>query len=107
MRSVTVEIAGESIDLPVNFKAGEALANAGVDPLKVALNAASGTGMSSIDVITVLVVGAKAAGSKLTRDQIGNAVYEDGVVAHLRVVNEYLSEFVNKKPEYPDESKKA
>lgn len=98
MRSVTVELCGETLRLPVTFEAGEALAKAGHDPLEAALGKPV---VAATAVITILHTAALLAGSKLTRKQIGEYVVEAGVLTFLRAVNEYLALFLDAAPEHP------
>lgn len=98
MRSVTVELCGETLQLPVTFEAGEALAKAGFDPLEAALGKPVRTAGA---VISILHIGAGQAKSKLSRKQIGEFVVEAGVINWLKPVNEYLAEFLNAGPEHP------
>lgn len=102
MRSVTVEIDGQSIDMPVSYAAGTALAKAGFDPLAMAIKASNGeSSLDSLGVIEILYLGVKHAGEKLTREQVGNAVYEGGVGAFAGVATGYLAAFVTAGPEHP------
>lgn len=101
MRHVPLNICGESLQLPVSFEAGERLERAGYDPLVSAFKSRGGNHLSSQGVITVLWIGAVAAGSKLTRPQIGQAVYDAGTNKFLGDAVDYLAAFVEAEPEYP------
>lgn len=102
MRTVPLEICGESIEMPVSFTAGEKLERAGYDPLKTALRTNRGEQtMTSQGVITVLHIGAREAGSKLKREQIGQAVFDDGVMKWLGKAVDYMAAFVTAGPEHP------
>ena len=57
--------------------------------------------MTSQGVITVLHIGTRAAGSKLKREQIGQAVFDDGVMTWLGKAVDYLAAFVSAGPEHP------
>lgn len=107
LRTVSVEIAGESFDMPVSYQAGQQLEAAGYDPLNMAIRArrvAEAGGaypLTAGGVITVLAIGVKAAKSKLTREQLGQAVYTAGVMAYLATAMDYLAAFVTAEPEFP------
>lgn len=105
MRHVTVEICGESLEFPVSMEAGQKLEAAGYDPLRTALRskrlAAGEYPLTAQGVITVLAIGAKAAKSKLTREQIGQAVFDAGVMEYLADAVDYLAAFVTAEPEHP------
>lgn len=105
MRSVKLTIAGEEIDMPVTFAAGQKLDAAGFDPLRTALRAQRlGAGeypLTAQGVIAVLTIGAHEGKSKLKREQIGQAVFDAGVMAYLPVAVDYLGEFVRAEPEHP------
>lgn len=105
MRKVSATIAGEELELPVTFDAGTKLEAAGYDPLRTALKAKRLTSgeypLTSLGVIVVLYIGAKAAGSKKTREEIGQAVFDEGVLHYLPVAVNYLAAFVQSEPEFP------
>lgn len=102
MRHVPLKICGEELDLPISFEAGEKLEKAGYDPLRTALRQNRGEiALSSQGVIVVLAIGAKCAGSKLKREEIGQAVFDAGVNAYLGVAIDYLAAFVMAEPEFP------
>lgn len=101
MRTVTVEICGETIDMPVSFAAGCALADAGCDPLVVAMQSGRGSSLTSVDVAKIIHVGAKQAGSKLTLEQIGEEVFRSGILPYLKPATEYIAAFVTASPEHP------
>ena len=97
-RTHTVELCGETLHFPVTFEAGERLANAGYDPLEAALGKPIKTARA---IIAILHVGAQCAGSKLTRQKIGEHVFDRGAINFLADVNEYLALFVDQAPEHP------
>jgi hypothetical protein len=102
MRSVTLKVAGQSFELPVNFAAGAALAKAGLDPLTFALAVRGGSGsLSALEVISCLHIGITAGGGKMPMDQLGDAVFSEGLMEHLKTATTYLVEFCTAGPEYP------
>lgn len=101
MRHVPLTICGEALQLPISFEAGEKLERAGYDPLLSAFKSRAGMQLSSQGVITVLWIGAVSAGSKLTRSQIGQAVYDAGTNKFLGHAVDYLAAFVEAEPEFP------
>lgn len=105
MRHVALKICGEDLELPVSFEAGQKLEAAGYDPLRTALRskriAAGEYPLTAQGVITVLHIGAKCAKSKLTREAIGQAVFDDGVMVFLPNAVDYLAAFVTAEPEHP------
>lgn len=101
MKTVTLEICGETIEMPVGFITGTALAKAGVDPLQFALRVDRNSSLTSESMIKVLHIGARAGGSKLTLEQIGTAVYDAGALDWVPVTIEYLSAFCSAAPEHP------
>ena len=52
-------------------------------------------------MITILAIGAKAAKSKKTREEIGQAVFDEGVLHYLPIAVDYLAAFVQAEPEHP------
>ena len=99
MRSITVELCGETLHLPVNYSAGSKLSAAGHDPFAVSLNKFSA--LTGEGAIRILHVGASEAGSKLTVDQIGNYVYEKGIAVYVNHAAKYILSFVTATTEHP------
>lgn len=105
MRTVQATIAGDELELPVSYEAGSKLEQAGYDPLRTALKAkriaAGEYPLTAQGVITVLAIGAKAAKSKKSREEIGQAVFDEGVMHYLPIAVDYLAAFVTAEPEFP------
>ena len=99
MRSVTVELCGETLHFPVNYSAGSKLSAAGHDPFAVSLNKFSA--LTGEGAIRILQVGASEAGSKLTVEQIGNYVYEHGIATYVNEAAKYILAFITAKTEHP------
>lgn len=109
MRSVTLEICGETVEMPVTFEAGMSLEKVGFDPLQFALKVSQVRNdtaslmllLTSGGIVQILHCGTRASGSKLRKEQIGAAVYEAGIVEYLSKATEYLSAFTSAQPEHP------
>ena len=99
MRTVTVELCGETLQLPVNYAAGSALSAAGFDPFAASVKRFEDfTGDAAI---RILHIGASAAGYKLTLKQVGECVYERGVSVYVNEAAKYLLAFVTATTEHP------
>lgn len=105
MRKVNVSICGKEVEMPVSFDAGQTLEAVGYDPLRTALRskkiAAGDYPLTAHGVVKVIHAGCQAAKADLTLQEIGQAIYDAGVMAYLGIAIDYLAAFVNAEPEHP------
>jgi hypothetical protein len=96
-KTVTVTLGGEDWDVPASYRVAADLCALGIDPLKMAI-AARTDGTLPIDfeqLVSVIHVGVKRAGCKLTRDDVGEAIItEMGMVVALEKASEVLTAIV-------------
>ena len=96
-KTVTVTLGGEDWDVPASYRVAADLCAAGIDPLKMAVAARTdGTLPISFEqLVTVVHIGVKRAGCKLTRDDVGEAIVgEMGMVAALEKASDILTAIV-------------
>ena len=100
-KTVSITLEGEDWAIPVSYRVAADLCDAGIDPLRMAM-AAQSTGTLPItfeQLITVIYIGTKRAGCKLTKDDIGEAIVaEIGMVAALEVASQILTLIVTGGP---------
>lgn len=107
MRSITVDIAGRSFDLKATFSAARELAQKVADPLFIAREAAIDDQMGKAGIIyqpkfaltvdnvpMMLWIGAKAGGSKVTLQEMQEAVFDHGFLEAKAAVMDYLAMIV-------------
>jgi len=101
-KTVSVTIDGEDWAIPVSYRVAADLCDAGIDPLRMAISAQN-TGSLPItfeQLITVIYIGTKRAGCKLTKDDIGEAIVSEiGMVAALEVASQILTLIVTGGPD--------
>lgn len=102
-RTVTVKIGATEWHMPASYKASREIAEAVGDPLKLALAAESGTiELSTEDIVNLIYIGCKHAGCSLSKDQIGESIFEErGPADYIKEVGQYLGALVSGGPERP------
>ena len=108
-RTVTVKINGTEWHMPASYRASKEFAEQVGDPLKLAIQAESMTlELSTEDVVSAIYVGCKHAGSSLTKDQIGESIFESdsGLAGYLDAVGAYIAAMVAGSPERPTPASK-
>jgi hypothetical protein len=96
-KTIAVTLAGEDWDVPASYRVAADLCTVGIDPLKMAISART-DGMLPIDLeqlVTIIYVGVKRGGCKMTRDDVGEAVISEmGITAALEVASSILTALV-------------
>lgn len=106
-RTVTVNLGGAEFHMPATYKASKEIAEIVGDPIKMAMDSASGRlEWTQEDVVSIVYIGAKHAGCPLTRDAVGESVVEQGVANVAQVCGEYIASIVAGKPQRPVEGAK-
>lgn len=96
--SVQTDIAGTTHDMPVTFRALQALSAAGIDPLTVASNAASGKPMLTLEqVAKVITIGVQQSGGEAKLDHVGAHVMAN-TGKYLSVAFDYVASFCSGGP---------
>lgn len=91
--AVHAELSGQRYAMPVNFRALQALAAAGIDPLAVAANAAEGRPMLTLEqVVKVIAIGVQQSGVPLSLEHAGAHVIQD-TAKHLTSAVQYVVAF--------------
>lgn len=117
MRKYTCTLGGKKLELVANFKASIEIAKEVGDPLMIAREAALEAMMISKSfpynprwsfsvesVPQILHIGLKAAGSKMTLEQLQDLVFEEGFAAARDHSIEYLSLIIGPSAEEPPEN---
>ena len=96
-KTVAITLGGDDWDVPANYRVAADLCAVGIDPLKMAI-AARTDGTLPIDfeqLVSVIHIGVKRAGCKLTRDEVGEAIVgELGMVSALEAASMLLTALV-------------
>jgi hypothetical protein len=96
-KTVAITLAGKDWDVPASYRVAADLCAEGIDPLKMAI-AARSTGTLPIDLeqlVSVIHIGVKRAGCKLTRDEVGEAIVSEiGLVTALEKASAILTALV-------------
>ena len=102
-RTVAVKINGSEWHMPASWKASKEVAQEVGDPLRLALDADNQRLEFTTDmVVTMVYIGCKHAGCSLTRDEIGEHIFEgDGPASYLTVIGEYIGALVLGGPQRP------
>lgn len=111
MREITVTIGGRDLTLSASFKASLEIAQQVADPLTIAREAAL-EGMflqqglpyepkwrfTVMNVIQILMIGLRAAGSPLKQAEVEELVFEAGFLQAKEAAGDYLALIVGPKP---------
>ena len=106
MRSMDIEINGETHTLAIDWKASDAIAKNVFDPLLLVqefnlVERMTAAGIAykprfefgTAEIVKVLFYGIRAAGGKLTVDEVGDGIIQDGVVTHYQNAVNYIIAF--------------
>lgn len=94
-RTVTVKLGTSEFHMPATYAASKEIAEVVGDPIRMAMDSATGKlDWTQEDVISIAYIGAKYAGCKFTRDQVGEHVVEAGVAKVASVCGEYIASIV-------------
>lgn len=101
-RTVTVKIGQTEIHMPVNLGASEEIAQSVGDPITMLMELGTGKRyLKQSEIITILYIGAKHAGSSLTREAVGESIIETGMIEAAAVVAGYLNSICAGGPQRP------
>lgn len=101
-RTVTVKVGNAEWHMPASYAASTEIAEAVEDPLKLAMRAERGELEFTTDmVVSMIHIGCKHAGCSLTKEKVGEAIYEQGLASYLDSVGEYIAALVMGGPERP------
>ena len=103
-RTVTVRVGNAEWHMPASYKASREIAQAVDDPLRLALQAEKGELDFTTDMVVNLVyIGCKHAGCSLSKEDVGEAIFEAGLSTYLDAIGEYIAALVMGGPERPIE----
>ena len=108
-KTVSIKLGGKTWAMPANYRASKQLADLGIDPLKIAMDASVNKGMVELGqerVITIVHVGITEAGGELDRDEVGELLMDYGIVRAYEMAGRYLTAMVVGGPERPEAGKK-
>jgi hypothetical protein len=101
-RTVTVKLGETEIHMPVHFAASEEIAKLVGDPITMLMELGTGKRyLKQSEIVSILHIGATHAGSKLTRDAVGEFVVESGMIDMGAVVAGYLNSICDGGPQRP------
>jgi hypothetical protein len=105
--SVKVKFGADEYTLKSTWKASEEFDSLIGDPLQLSLKLhATGVHVLSAKTIVLAIwIGLKAAGEKLSKDEVGELCHEHGLVNYLKVANAYMIDMVNNGPEDAQDEK--
>lgn len=99
-RFVDLELGGNTWRLPATYAVSKQISETVGDPLKMAVAAGHGQLPWTLEnAIDILHVGLKAAGCKLTRQQVGEAIHDAGPIPYMKDVARYVAALVEGSPE--------
>lgn len=112
MRSITIELDGRKVKLVATFEASMEIADQIEDPLRISREAAMEAMMVSmglsydpkwsftiVNVPEILYIGAKAAGEKVTLEEMQELVFDTGFNQAKEMAVEYMALIIGPKPE--------
>lgn len=101
-KTVSYNLAGVEYQMPASYKVAREIGQRVGDPLAMAIKAEQGeipwTLESTIDIVHI---GVKAAGCSLSRDDVADAVFDDGLTNALQSAAELVSAIVAGGPDKP------
>jgi hypothetical protein len=101
-KTVSYTLAGIDYQMPASYKVAREIGQRVGDPLAMAIKAEKGeipwTLESTIDIIPI---GVKAAGCSLSRDDVADAVFDEGVTGALQASAELIGQIVAGGPANP------
>lgn len=91
-KTVECKINGQGWHMPATYKASRDVAQEVGDPLGMMLEtqAKGQVSWSVEDVISIIAIGLRHAGCGLSRDDIGEAVIEGGLMEYVGVASNYI-----------------
>jgi len=101
MRTVDVSLAGEVYEMPVSFAAIAQISERVGDPFALALSMTKGQTLTAIQTVDTITVGARLAGCKLERAEIGEEIVKVGAQDFLKVASSYIIAVVSGGPAVP------
>lgn len=101
MTTVDVSLGGQVYSMPASFAAMEQLSEKVGDPFRLALGMKAGQILTSIQTIDAIVIGAKLAGCKLERAEIGEEIVRKGAQDYLKTASNYVIAVVSGGPAVP------
>ena len=102
-RTVAVKINGSEWHMPASWKASKEVTLAVRDPMLLAVDADNGQLELTTDmVVSLIYIGCKNAGCNLTKDEVGEYIFEAGGPAeYLKEVVQYVGALVQGGPQRP------
>lgn len=101
-RTVQFQVNGTAYNMPASYKASKEIAERVGDPLRMAIDSASGKlAWTQENVIDVLHIGVSNAGCGLPRDEVAEYVVEHGLLQTMAVAANYIAALVDGGPERP------
>lgn len=112
MREMTATLGGQQLVLAATFKASMEVANTVGDPLTIMREAALESmfldqgipyepkwRFTVANVVQLIMIGLKAAGSTMKQDEVQDLIFEAGFLAGKEVAADYLARIAGPQPE--------
>jgi len=116
MREIEITLGGRSFTLAANFKTSMEIAKRVGDPLTIRREAALEAMFISRgipyepkwrftveNVVEILAIGLIGAGNKITREEVGELVFETGLSTAMETASDYLTIIFGPQPEEVNE----
>lgn len=101
-RYIDVTLDGRTWRMPASLAVYRQVAREVGDPLQAAVIASKGSlPWGGEELIAVVYIGVSAAGCSLSREQVGELMYEQGLGKFVGIVGEYIRSLVQGGPEKP------
>lgn len=101
-KTVTYTLAGVDYPMPASYKVAREIGQRVGDPLAMAIKAEKGEIPWTLEAtIDIIHIGAKAAGCGLSRDDVAEAIFDNGVTGALQASAELVGFIVAGGPDKP------
>ena len=101
-KTVSYTLSGVEYAMPASYKVAREIGQRVGDPLAMAIKAEQGEIPWTLEgTVDIIHIGVKAAGCSLSRDDVGDAVFDGGVTDALQAAAELISGIVAGGPDKP------
>jgi hypothetical protein len=101
-KTVAFTLAGVEYSMPASYKVAREIGQRVGDPLAMAIKAEKGEIPWTLEaIIDIIAIGAKAAGCGLSRDDVADAIMNEGVPAALEAAANLIGHIVTGGPDKP------
>lgn len=94
--AVYIEVDGQRMKMPVNWKAYQGITQEVGDPFRLVRQYESGddSWLTIASAVSIIRIGLEAGGHKYSDEQLGDEILSSGLSGYLTVVGEYITSFV-------------